>query len=125
MATITGLNDLLKNFQNIKEAVPVAVASAMGVVTQEIAQEAQQNHYFQNQTGNLEASIQALPVIEKNGEIIGQVKAGMEYAQYVEFGTSKISAKPFLTPAIESNQKNVIDTVVAAIERANKVIKVK
>jgi len=122
---IEGMNNLLQNFKNIKETLPVAMASGMAVLTKEIAEEAQLNHSFNNQTGNLEASIQPLPVITENGEILGQVKAGMEYAKYVEFGTSKMQARPFLTTAIEANQSNIIETMKAVIERANQVVKVK
>ena len=32
------------------------------------------------------------------------------YAHFLEFGTSKMSAKPFLRPAIESRQDEVLQT---------------
>ena len=121
---IEGLNNLLENFKGFTDATKVAMASAMAVVEQDVVDEAKQNHTFQNRTGNLENSIQALPVQNEDDEIIGEVKAGMEYATYVEFGTSKMAPRPFLTTAIEANQKNLTETMASAVERSKQVVKV-
>lgn len=122
--TVEGLNDLLKNIDVLKDNERTAVAAALGVVSQEIAQYAQQNHAFNNRTGNLEASIQALPIEEEAGQPVSGVKAGMEYAPYVEFGTSRSAPYPFLVPAVEANKQNLLDTVAKAVERAKQVVKV-
>lgn len=47
-------------------------------------------------TGNLRASIQG----ESSG-LQGRVNVGADYGIYVEFGTYKMAAQPYLTPAAE------------------------
>jgi HK97 gp10 family phage protein len=37
-------------------------------------------------------------------DLTGQVSVGQEYAPYVEFGTSRMRAQPFLVPALEGNR---------------------
>jgi len=50
-------------------------------------------------TGNLKNSIQVdLSELE---ELSGEVVPQAEYAVYVEFGTSKMPAQPYMTPAAE------------------------
>ncbi|NLH60632.1 MAG: hypothetical protein GX452_04435 [Ignavibacteriales bacterium] len=68
---------------------------------------AKQNHTFKNRTTNLEKSIH-----EEAHEIAGVLEewviAGMPYASFVEFGTSRMAAKPFLVPALEANKDTII-----------------
>ena len=123
---IEGLNDLLAKINTSKDITKTAVAAAIATVADEVAKEAQANHSFENKTGNLEASIMALPVEETDdGKLVGVVQAGMEYAYWVEFGTSKMPARPYLTPAVEANKQNLLDTIAAAIDRSNQVVGVK
>lgn len=49
-------------------------------------------------TGALKNSIQARQVAPFNWE----VGVGVAYGPYVEFGTSKMAAQPYLTPAVEA-----------------------
>ena len=46
-------------------------------------------------TGNLRASIQARPV----GSLHAEVHAQASYSVFVEYGTYKMGAQPFMTPA--------------------------
>lgn len=61
-------------------------------------------------TGRLRASItNRLEVEEK--QLVGIVGTNVEYASYVEFGTSnpKYPCQPFLFPALESNKEKIKD----------------
>jgi HK97 gp10 family phage protein len=50
-------------------------------------------------TGRLRSSITS--AVEKEGDtIVGVVGTNVEYASYVEFGTSRLEAHPFLIPAV-------------------------
>lgn len=40
------------------------------------------------------------------------------YFRMVEFGTSKMAARPFMRPALESNAQQIMDTVVQELNRA-------
>ena len=46
--------------------------------------------------------------VEKRGrELIGIVGSGVDYAIHLEFGTSKMAARPFLQPALRQNAKTI------------------
>jgi HK97 gp10 family phage protein len=51
-------------------------------------------------TGLLRNSIQSL----MEGDLTGVVFTNTEYASHVEYGTHKMSAQPFLTPALEAER---------------------
>ena len=62
-------------------------------------------------TGALKASIKA----EKETETAWTVAPTTEYAIYVEFGTRKMSAQPYMRPAAEKIRKEYPDLVVETI----------
>jgi HK97 gp10 family phage protein len=49
-------------------------------------------------TGNLRSSIN-----HKVDATTAQVGTNVEYSEYVEYGTSKMAAQPYLRPALDSN----------------------
>jgi len=42
------------------------------------------------------------------GEMTGTVTAGAKYARYVEYGTSRMGAQPYMTPAFEATQPEFV-----------------
>jgi HK97 gp10 family phage protein len=40
-----------------------------------------------------------------------EVQVYAEYAHYVEFGTSKMSARPFLRPALDEHKNEIIEAI--------------
>lgn len=76
-------------------------------------------------TGNLKKSIVTLGHRE-NGKIalkltVRQRKSKKAkspyYAKFLEFGTSKMSAKPFLRPALDESEDKVLDMVIDDIKK--------
>lgn len=63
-------------------------------------------------TGNLRGSITT-----EIGELEGAVGTNVEYAEFVEFGTSKMPAQPFLYPAFAKNKNDVIENIKKNMER--------
>lgn len=61
-------------------------------------------------TGALQASISASS--SGSGASIG---AGAGYAAYVEFGTCKMAAQPFLVPALLNNSDAIIGIIKSAV----------
>ncbi len=59
-------------------------------------------------TGRLRASITNRLEVEEN-QLVGIVGTNVEYASFVEFGTSRMVAQPFLFPALESNKSRIKD----------------
>ncbi len=69
-------------------------------------------------TGHLLASIRPdLGDIEDSSEAFSpiQVVADTEYASFVEFGTSKMEAEPFLGPAVEEIEPEIMEEVDAIL----------
>jgi HK97 gp10 family phage protein len=93
---------------NINRAVKFTATEASLILesfAHHVAEDARTNHTFVNRSGELENSIK----VEKTGTstegfVEYRVVAGgvvAYYAVYVELGTIRMSAKPFLRPALE------------------------
>lgn len=65
-------------------------------------------------TGNLRNSIQA----QSTGELSAEVNVGAEYGPYVEFGTHKMAAQPYLSPAVEAQRGSFEAAVKKVLETA-------
>lgn len=65
-------------------------------------------------TGNLRRSLHTAPAAE---ELRATVGTNVEYARFVEYGTSRMGPRPYLTPALESNRPRFVDRLARAFER--------
>jgi HK97 gp10 family phage protein len=59
-------------------------------------------------TGNLQGSIQVQEVTPIQA-IIGP--SNIDYAEFVEFGTSRMAAQPYMRPAIDEHEREIVDAV--------------
>ena len=67
-------------------------------------------------TGVLINSIVGEVTTNADNKIQGYVRAGAGYAGYLEFGTRRMAARPFLNPAIERNKAQIAVFLQRAIE---------
>lgn len=67
-------------------------------------------------TGNLRASIESEVHLEDADTVAGFVGTNVEYAPFVELGTSRMGAQPFLRPAVEENRDLIEDELGATVE---------
>lgn len=51
-------------------------------------------------TGTLSRSIEA-ELAEESGKLVALIGSNLRYAGFVEFGTSKMDAQPYLRPALD------------------------
>ncbi len=110
------LDSALEASDRLRHALNDQMEEAMRLISEDVADEARRGHTFQNRTGDLEASIQA---IEPGGTFMlgtlaGFVHAFEDYAEYVE-------EKPgfeFLEPAWERVEPHVDQILQLAIEQA-------
>ena len=58
-------------------------------------------------TGNLGNNISSSVKVRADGAVVGQIIAATEYAVHLEFGTSQMAARPFMTPALRQNRKKI------------------
>jgi len=62
-------------------------------------------------TGVLVNSINTELVSSSDSEAWAQVGTGVEYAEWLEFGTSKMAARPFMRPAYDNNEAKIKDII--------------
>lgn len=69
-----------------------------------------------NDSGRLAGSIEAT----RNGKLKSKVTANSGYASNLEFGTSKMAARPFMRPARDKKKDEARDLVVKGLNAALK-----
>lgn len=112
--TILGVKRLQTKLTKIASlpALEAAMGEAVGIVNGEA------KDIVPVDSGNLRSSIHGLVEDGNTKEITGKVATSTEYAPYVEFGTSKMGAQPFLWPALRLNQKRIQKLFTAAVLNA-------
>jgi len=65
-------------------------------------------------TGALARSV--VVEVQKNDVFVG---SGLEYAPHLEFGTSKMTQRPFLNPALEQNRRRISKLIGDAIKKTS------
>lgn len=91
----------LKAIENIPWVAPVAAAETIADLAREKAAV---------DTGEMKSKIQA-----KHLSKYSQVVAGAKHSGYVEFGTYKMKAQPFLRPALDEGQRQILAAVSEAM----------
>ena len=74
-------------------------------------------HPWKNQTGLLEKSI-THRIIERKGYPVGQVGTSVEYAEHLEFGSSRNKPYPFLRPSLNRNRAKIKRIIEARLKQA-------
>lgn len=67
-------------------------------------------------SGRLRNSIQSVIKTDSSG-VSGEVIVNAEYGAFVEYGTSKQKAQPFLTPAFNKNQNIFLNELLKTLKR--------
>lgn len=62
-------------------------------------------------TGNLVNSINTELVSSDETSAFAEVGTGVEYAEHVEFGTSKMAAQPYMRPAYDETESTIQATI--------------
>lgn len=68
-------------------------------------------------TGTLRRSIQT-EVEDQTTKIIATIGPQVDYAPYVEFGTSRMAARPYMRPAFESEKEAAMDAIKQELRSA-------
>lgn len=103
--TVQGYDKLLAQLQDIADLDWVsAEVDGMNVIAEEA------RRLVPVDTGALQSTIG----VEVEGETVNLVAGGdgVDYQAYVEFGTSKMAAQPYMRPAIDT-KKNEADKAIA------------
>jgi len=114
---ILGLTELEDNLSNLEEKLGKALAEALDKISEKIRDDAK--GFAPVDTGALRKSIRT----EKKGKLQVSIIAGgggvinpktgreVDYAGYVEFGTSRMSPQPYMQPALEKNRDEILRIV--------------
>lgn len=89
------------NLAALAVIAPELVSRALGATALRVEGAAKRNAPWK--TGNLRASIAAT-----GGGLRWRVTAAAEYALYVELGTRRMSAQPYLVPALRAEWPNLM-----------------
>jgi len=108
--SITGLDQLMAKLEALKH---IATADIYDEISNTIIEDAKQ--LCPVSTGALQNSITATVTTDTDTNGIQlDISAGndeIDYAPFVELGTSKMAARPFLFPAVQQNQDNIVSSV--------------
>ena len=114
---ILGLKELEEKLSNLEEKLSRALNEALEEIAEKILDDAK--NFAPVDTGALRKSIRT----EKKGKLQVSVLAGgggvinpktgreVDYAGYVEFGTSRMAPQPYMQPAFEKNKDEILQIV--------------
>ncbi len=121
MFTIT-LDDRGLNFQGLKGRAKtlgkIALRSGGMVVANRAKEIITEKGLIK--TGTMKRSIHAEPVETKSGDMFVLIGTNIQdppYPHYLEFGTKRMSPKPFLRPALDETKGEALKEVGEALKR--------
>ena len=116
--TWSGLDKLMAELNVTAGATIEAAASAMETTTGQVRDQAKQ--IAPKRTGNMANNITAEPVKKTTTSVTGTVNAKADYSSFVEFGTYKMSAQPYIRPAVSDGQSVFIKTTTDKLKEVAK-----
>ncbi len=60
-------------------------------------------------TGFLVSQITSNVTTKPDGSVVGQIISSAPYSKALEFGTTNMTARPFMQPALEKNKRKIVD----------------
>jgi HK97 gp10 family phage protein len=113
MFSIEGIDELAEAFSSwadrlASDAGPNIVQRCLDIAESIAVQEVPVD------TGTLRDSIHQ----EILSDLMGQLIADTDYAGYVELGTSKMEAQPYMQPAADEVEQNIQDIAIEEIQNA-------
>lgn len=112
----SGLDSLIEQLGTTAAATIEAAASAMKLTTGQVQATAKQ--VAPKRTGYMANNISVDQVKKTASSVTGTVNAKADYSSFVEFGTYKMSAQPFIRPAVSAAQSLFIKTTMDKLKEA-------
>ena len=109
------LTDAIRHFRSVPDNLLKALKESFVEVGELITSDAKSNCPVD--TGFLRDSIKSNVKVE-NDDVLCEVVATAEYASFIELGTSRMVAQPFIRPAIESNKDKINELIKKSVKRA-------
>lgn len=112
----SGLDKLMEELGATAEATIDAAASAMKTTTGQVQAKAKQ--IAPKRTGVMAGNINVKPVKKTSTSVTGTIEAEKYYSSFVEFGTYKMHAEPFMRPAVYWGQSVFIKATMDKLKEA-------
>lgn len=113
---VFGTEQVVRNLSNYQLNVMREIVKGAEAVQAQVINDAAQ--IVPVDTGNLLRSIKPGGIQIMDTDVWAFIIADADYASYVEFGTTRQKAQPYLGPSILANQRNFVTAIAAATERA-------
>ena len=119
MATVTvkGLSSLEAKLKKLEPVTRSALERGVGRAGENVVSHAKR--FVRTDTHELQRSINSNTESTTNGAT-AKIGTNVEHGIYNEFGTSKMSAQPFLQPALQSNKKHARKIIMTEIAKAHR-----
>jgi len=112
---LSGVDEILIRLQQIGANVSRLENQALRNAAEPVLEDAKANAPVR--TGKLKEGLKISSIKTKEGMkyvLVGVDKSDNSkifYGKFVEFGTTKMSARPFLGPAYEKNKREIVETI--------------
>jgi len=113
-----GFKELFKNLDKLEKAIVNEIEDIIKKAAEKIRDEAKER--APKLTGQLSDSIEVKTLEIKKDKIkigIGPVGDAVFYWFFVEYGTSKMAAQPYLRPAYDNNKKAVEKEIARELQK--------
>lgn len=123
---LEGVDEILNKLQQIGNNISRLENKALRSAAQPVLDDAKSSNSFNDRSGNLRKGLKISNI--KNKEGVKYVLVGVDksdnskiyYGKFLEFGTSKMPAKPFMQPAYEKNKDNIQKTIAETLKEGLK-----
>ena len=109
---VEGIKELQAKFKVLDVSIQNIMSQAVSQGAAVVERDAKQR--VRVRTGRLRNSIREMKQTKTASRVESQVGTDVEYGPANEFGSARLSAQPFLRPAIDNNEAEI----VAAVEQA-------
>ena len=114
---LSGVDEILNKLQKIGANISRFENKALKNAAEPVLDDAKATSAFHDRSGKLRRGLKISGIKTKDG--IKYVLVGVDksdnseifYGKFVEFGTTKMSARPFLGPAYEKNKREIVETI--------------
>lgn len=110
----SNIDEILSKFNKLQDFFDHGLEQILEQWLQDVEKEAKSLAPIR--TGFLRDNISSLGTSIANDVIKGSVASAAQYSSFLEFGTIKMSAKPFLKPALENKIDELVNRIRNKIE---------
>lgn len=123
---LTGVDEILNKLQQIGTNISRLENKALKNAAEPVLEDARATNAFNDKSGKLRKGLKISNIKKKDGVkyvLVGVDKSDNSkifYGKFLEFGTSKMAARPFLQPAYEKNKDNIQQTIAETLKEGLK-----